>query len=240
MKLNELKTITPADLTPRQYKLGHIAATRKLVPKNAQRFGEPSKYGIAFTTPDEPGTVTKIVRKVEDLNKDAYFQYVSALAKNDRISNNPFFPRIYKIKVVQDNQGNDLYSVEMERLLPFNSLSTEELNMIGNRLFFNYAGFERDMLARRKEITPKSYHDKVTLQDAQTARFVMIKALGKCLERPQDVVTYIKDPKLKAALLILQDLLKKNREFLDDIHADNIMIRRGPGGPQLVILDPIC
>lgn len=238
MKLNELKTITPADLTPRQYKLGHIASTRKLIPKNAERIGEPSVYGIAYTTPDEPGTVTKVVRKIEDINKDAYFQYVSALAKNDRISNNPFFPRIYKIKVVKDKQGNDLYSVEMERLLPFETLSNEECNMIGERLFFNYAGFERDALAYAKEIASSFHRDALTTEG--NAKFALLKAIEKCLRNLKEVATYIKDPKLKAALMILQSLLKKNKNFDADIHSGNIMIRRGPGGPQLVILDPIC
>jgi len=241
MKLSEFKTITPKDLTPKQYKLGNIAATRKLLPKNAERIGSTdARFGRVYVNPEEPGTATKIVRKVEDIHSDAYFKYISALAKNDRITNNPFFPRIYKVRVVKDKQGKDLYSVEMERLQDFDTLSAEECNMLGQKLFFNYAGFERDMLARKKEITPTQHRDEVSLEDRGDAGFVLLKAIGKCLENPEQVATYIKDPKLKAALVILQGMLKRDVGLVPDIHSGNIMVRRGPGGPQLVITDPIC
>lgn len=238
MKLNELKTITPKDLTPKQYNVGREAVVKKLMPKNAQQLGINGLYGSAYHNPDDPGTVTKVVRAVDDYEKDAYFKYVSALAKNDRISNNPFFPRIYKIQVTKDNEGRNMYSVEMETLLDFGTLSSEECNMIGERLFFNYAGFERDALARAKEIA--STERRKAISTESNAKFALLKAMGKCLERPEQVATYIKDPKLKAALMILQSLLKKNRNMASDIHEGNIMVRRGPGGPHLVITDPIC
>lgn len=239
MKLNELQTITPKDLTPKQYKQGNIATTGKLFPKDAERIGRrDSKFGAAYSTPDEPGTVTKIVRNTEDLKRDAYFQYVSALAKNDRIANNPFFPRIYKVKVVKDKYGAESYSVEMERLMEFETLSPEECNMLGERLFFNYKGFEREAFARQKEITPTERRDAVSREG--NAGYALLMAMRKCLDYPEQVATYIKDPKLKAALMILQSMIKRDVEIVPDIHSGNVMVRRGPSGPHLVITDPIA
>lgn len=228
MKLNELKTVTSQDLeTQKQYKLGHYATFKKLKPKAATRLGEPGKYATTFGSELDPGTATKIVRKCPDIKKDAYFKYVSALAKNDRISNNLYFPRIYGIKIVKDKQGNDLYSVNMERLADWDTLSEEEMDMLGERLFFNYTGWKKQAYALSRQKDSKS-----------VSSYALLHAMQKAIGNYNQVTTYIKDPKLKHALILLRGLVKDN-DVLQDIHAGNVMIRRGPGGPQLVLTDPV-
>ncbi len=242
MKLNELTTITPKDLIAKgkAKQLDPYKAMKKLHPQDTENM-EIHGGGSARTyiDNDEPGTATRITRKVEDVKQDSYFKYISAIAKSDRIQRNPFFPKIYGVQVLGDKQGNQMYKVEMERLLDFDTLSAEECVMLGERLFFNFAGFAKEYVARRKEVVPSQHRDKVSLKSKGTAGFVLLKAMEKCCTYGESVATYIKDPKLKEAMIILRDLIKKDSDVSPDFHDGNIMVRRGPGGPQLVLTDPV-
>lgn len=241
MKLHELQLVKPQQLTPQKTNKGPAEISNEMIPKNAQRIGADSRYGRVFTTRDNPGTVTKIVKRTDDLEKDAYFQYVSAMAKNDRISRNPYFPKIYNVKVRKDNYGISTYSVEMERLQNFSTLSPEEVLMLGERMFFSFRSMAKDAAAYRRELAPTEYRDKITTLEFGTVAFALIKAIEKVIYEGDKVATYIKDPNLRGALTILKHLIKNNSsEFSPDIHGDNIMVRRTPGGPQIVIVDPVC
>lgn len=233
MKLHELQTITSADLEPKSS--GNPSTFKHLIPKDAEELGDNGKFASTFTTKDEPGTATKIIRSTSNLKSDAYFKYVSALAKNDRISKNPYFPRIYHIKVEKDRSGMSRYKVEMERLHEFDSLSMEEMYMLGEKMFFNFYAFAKDARARMRDDLGVP---NAKMQSKQTAAFAILKAMERVITYGAKVETYIKDPNLKGALLILKSLVK-DHDANPDIHDGNIMVRRGPGGPQLVITDPI-
>jgi hypothetical protein len=111
--------------------------------------------------------------------------------------------------------------------------------MLGERMFFNFAGFAKEYVARRKEIVPSQHRDKVSMQSKATAGFVLLKAIEKCIGYGEQVATYIKDPRLKEAMIILRSLIKNDHDVAADIHDGNVMVRRGPGGPQLVLTDPV-
>lgn len=240
MKLNELQTITPQDLTPKPTKANPYHAMKNLQPGEDMRaLGMGGSFAKAYVKPDEPGTVTRVTKKLLDPKHDSYFKYISAIAKSDRIQRNPYFPKIYSVKIAPDIRGNQMYSIDMERLLDWDTLSAEECVMLGERMFFNFAGFAKEYVARRKEIVPAERRDQVSLKSKGTAGFVLLKAIEKCINHGEEVATYIKDPRLKEALIILRSLIKKDRDMYPDIHDGNIMVRRGPGGPQLVLTDPV-
>lgn len=241
MKLNELQTITPKDLTPKPALANPYADMKKLSP-DVDDDVEVHTGGHANTyiNNNDPGTATRVTRTVQDIKKDSYFKYLSAIAKSDRIQRNPYFPKIYSVRVVPDKHGNQMYSVEMERLLEFNTLSAEECVMLGERLFFNFTGFAKEYVARRRELISTQQRNTVSMKSKGTAGFVLLKAIEKCINFGEKVATYVKDPKLKEALIILRDLIKKDEDVVPDIHDGNIMIRRGPGGPQLVLTDPVA
>lgn len=239
MKLNELQLVQPKQLTPRKTNMGPAELSRDMIPKNARRIGDDSSYGRVFATQEDPGTVTKIVKRTDDLKQDAYFQYVSAMAKNDRISRNPYFPKIYNIKVRKDEYGIYVYSVEMERLQEFNTLSKEEVSMLGERMFFNFRLMAKDAAARRRELAPTEHRNRINTDDFGSVAFAMMKGIEKVIYEGDKVATYIKDPNLRAALTILKHLVKSNSNINPDIHPGNIMVRRTPGGPQIVIADPV-
>jgi hypothetical protein len=48
------------------------------------------------------------------------------------------------------------------------------------------------------------------------------------------------DPNLIQSFKIIKKLEKSNPTFMDDMHINNLMIRRTPIGPQLVINDPLA
>lgn len=241
MKLNELQTITSKDLTPnaRASKVDPYAAMKKLQPSDDHDVIGGGSYARTFGSDANPGTVTRVTRTVQDTKKDSYFKYLSAIAKSDRIQRNPYFPKIYSIKIIPDKHGNQMYSVDMERLLNFETLSAEECVMLGERMFFNFAGFAKEYVARRKEIMPSQHRDAVSMKSKGTAGFVLLKAIEKCINYGEQVATYVKDPRLKEAMMILRDLIKKDHDVSPDIHDGNVMVRRGPGGPQLVLTDPV-
>ena len=245
MKLHEVKTITPADLTPVRGAVNPWSH-QDMIPRGAKPIkqvnsgkedddGESSGlWASTYATPDEPGTAHKIIRSAVNLKSDAYFKYVSALAKNDRITSNPYFPKIYNVTVKQDEKGLSRYAVEMEALLDFSTLSVEEMQMLGDRMFFNFEPMLKHYRARMTELGVKD----AKLTDHKTLQFALLKALENLFTYNTKAITYIKDPKLKAAMLILSSLVKKDR-VAPDIHDGNLMIRRGPGGPQIVITDPV-
>jgi hypothetical protein len=239
MKLNELKTVTPQDLTPKPSGADVYKAMKKIQPPENMNVlgsgGDARTYG----NDDEPGTVTRVTRTVRDPEKDSYYKYLSAIAKSDRIQRNPYFPKIYNVKIVEDKTGRRAYSVDMERLLEFDTLSAEECVMLGERMFFNFAGFAKEYVARHKEIVPQQHRDKVSMKSKGTAGFVLLKAIEKCINFGEQVATYVKDPRLKEAMIILRALIKNDHDVAPDIHDGNIMVRRGPGGPQLVLTDPV-
>jgi hypothetical protein len=233
MKLNELKTITPDDLT--QTVRRDNRSINNLYPQGTDSSSSSGRYATTFIHPDKPFDATKIVHTVRDndVKRDPYFKYVSALAKNDRISNNPYFPRIYSVivsrKVAKAINDEVQYAVDMEALLDFDTLSKEELQMLGEKLFFNFPAYVKDVYAK--------LHGKYAVNSRPLYVAAILYSIAKAM-RHSEVATYIKDPKLRQAMVILRSLVKHEYVTID-IHAGNVMVRRGPGGPQLVITDPV-
>jgi len=249
MKLHEVKTITPADLVPVRAKVDPYSH-HSMIPKGALPIKSVNRgpgafddddyhnssglYATTYATPDEPGTAHRIIRSATNLKSDGYFKYVSALAKNDRITKNPYFPKIYSVNVKEDEKGLARYAVEMEALLDFDSLSAEEMQMLGERMFFNFHSMLKHYRARMNELGIKD----AKLTDHKTLQFTLLKGMENLFSYSSKAMTYIKDPNLKGAMLILSSLVKKQNTN-PDIHDGNLMIRRGPGGPQIVITDPV-
>lgn len=231
MKLNELKAITPEDLTQKRVPRSD-RAIQKMYPQDANFQSSSGRYASTFIHKDTPHDATKIVHKVKenDVKKDPYFKYVSALAKNDRISNNPYFPRIYSVKVAKNGHGEAHYKVDMEALMDFDTLSKEELQMLGEKLFFNFDPWVKDMYARLEGKYKEGARELYVA--------AVLTAMQKAM-RHDSISTYIKDPKLKHAMVLLRSLVKE-KDVRPDMHAGNVMVRRGPGGPQLVITDPVA
>ena len=251
MRLFEITTaITPDKFTP-----GAVARPRDAnfgLGDEQEELGS-GRYATAFSTPEEPGTVRKIVGPMNEreFREDAYFKYIQMMAKNDRFTSNPYFPRIYDVQVKKfPLEPNDpttfydyAYAVDMERLHPITTradLSPEEARMLGNKMFNDW---ERIAAEHIKDHTIERDRGKKVNWDQVLISF-MYEFFDNSFRPKKKSSTIFKDPHLKQAVLLLRSMLRKSRAeggpMFFDLHSGNTMIRRGPGGPQLVFTDPVA
>jgi len=119
----------------------HRIAHSKLLTKLGQGL-----YASVRQHKNRPGVVTKISDPVENLENDGYFNYLKMLATNKSVVDNLYFPKIYSIKVYE-TPPSEMYSysmfyiVEMERLESFKDASLHELEMLADRMFYDFDDF---------------------------------------------------------------------------------------------------
>jgi len=241
MRLYEISSLTKDQFQPKHR--GNAKAVGKDFGQEDQEEIGSGMYATAFSTQQEPGTVRKMVLDPNhDLKTDGYFQYVNMIAKNDRMTGNPYFPRIFDIQVRsfyrkdftgKENLGIEyVYAVDMERLLRFDSLSSEEARMLGNKMFYD---FEKTYRPGRTI----SGADKVDYRWELSGR-IEDTFMGKGPYQTADnTATIIKDKYYKQAIMLIKGMISKSDVMTQDMHDENIMIRRGPGGPHVVIIDPV-
>lgn len=254
MKINEL-FLTPDQLKYKQTKSPINRKWQTLVkssPERPQLGG--GKFASVYAPEKLPGSVEKVAKPewLESLADDGYYQYLDMISKNERIANNPFFPKIHNLQTFRGSDGKYTYKVELEKLHPLSSLSTEEIITIGRKLFTNFD----QLFKNRKKMfdvgtNPSSdtseYHDDTNKRQHQyesKLRYAAMNTLSmlfdKAIDWSSEVSTNIKDPNLKKALMMIRSIVKSTPNSTPDIHEDNIMVRRGPFAPQIVITDPIA
>jgi hypothetical protein len=174
------------------------------------------RYSIVRKDPKDPHMVSKrqkIDTSGENYHqKDLYPEFVKALVNSDQ-KMNPYFPRIYGVNKYTDKQGVTLHKFNMEQLNSMHTISKEELqhvlDLIIDEGIQRAWGIDTDMMLA----------------------YFLSEAIKK-----SSVRKLVKDRNLYNALVFLSKFLKKNWHL--DLHADNMMFRRTPYGPQLVITDP--
>jgi hypothetical protein len=183
---------------------------------------------------EDPHQVKKYQRRFTDKEgestEDKYWKYVNYIIEN-KLWENPYFPRIYKKQVYSDRKQKRLNTIEMERL--DSSISNDEVEFLVNKMFYIT---EMNSVARR-------------IIENKTDEFeaLMVKMVAAALHGSDQVTAYIihvveldfkiKDKTFKEAVDHLQKFHKEyNADF--DLHKANVMYRRGPAGIQLVFTDP--
>lgn len=188
-------------------------------------------FGSAIQNQSSP-TVMKVSRGTNNLDNDGYYQYVSRLGKHDAMASNPYFPKIYKIKVFAnsgeqpaDNQHKRMkyfYFVEMERLDPLSKSSEEEI------LYF----YEKIAGRRPSERAIAQLHRDKNL----FVNDYLNEVIGHLAQR---VPANVDDPLMRQALLFIKNIIRDGHGRFD-LHYGNIMVRRTSVGPQLVFSDPMA
>ena len=191
------------------------------VPMNLQKLGKWSRkdinhsggaYARGTEDPSDPFLYRKKSRMPSNLENDAYYQYIKYI--NPYANSNPFFPKVYEIILKKDSQGNIKPDYRIEKLVSLKDAADQtgrSLDQIFIDKYFNneYDDYDLDYLL----------------------------IIRKCIY--QDYFDLIKDKKLKEAILIIRNFLEKFPNFDEDLHSGNVMVRFGPGGPQLVFTDPV-
>lgn len=227
MKLNEVFN-TPIQTVKRAWDTSRMDQFRQNTGAGFSLYGkayEPKNKNVAaigrgnFATAlksDTSHEVNRINRGTDDLKKDPYFQYVRWIAANDAAAYNPYFPRVYKVKVYENKGASGkqkyFYVVNMEELIPLHELNVDELNALYRRI-----------TGRAEVNLPRS-----ALVDS------IAMALQKMLSGT-DRGKYNHDEQLVDAMNQIKALKIGHPDFTDK----NVMARRTSVGPQLVLADPL-
>ena len=191
------------------------SAKHRFIPQNLwDRFkyiGHGIGSGIdpseVFLDLKHPNRILKVVA-IADLN-DSYYRYLRMIEKHQ---NNPYFPKVYGIKVYDLEEEDGIYYLYafMEKLLPMSSLPQEQVHYLLNSIGIPYTGKVKQDYSLRQQF-----------------------------KEPQErkaIRTETPDANLIKALRLMEPMFNK---FGSDIHIENIMLRVGPSKhPQVVIVDP--
>lgn len=178
-------------------------------------------FSSVFPHKDEH-MVTKVSNSPTHANIDGYWKYVNELIKSNIWSSNPFFPRIYSIKKIQNSDDEFIYSGVMEKLIAYKDIDVD--------ILCQYI----------KTIVNDAFVDGEInrIERSQTAKYLMNR-VGDVL--CSNIINPNSDEIKNDQLIEALEWFKKSRLTSDlDIHADNMMFRRGKTGIQLVITDPLA
>lgn len=212
------------------------------------------QYAVAV---DKPGDVNTIIKhgKIKifpDLKTfdDPYVDFVTKLMNDRRAQDNPFLPQFYSIKFKRVREDIYSYAVEMEKLehmLPEEELTStitvdEALAELKNRpqsqlsqmitMLSNLINLSKEELIKAAD--DKFYHQHYFYVSYLWA--VIQDEIGRKVHGKAGSNVKITNKRFLEAIMLLKRYFHEGMSL--DIHANNVMIRRTPYGPQLVITDP--
>ena len=172
--------------------------------------------GMAQEHSRSPNTVIKYSNIYdENPERDEYVQFIKLILDHQ---DNPFFPRIYKAKIVYDNK-QDIYVLiaTMEKLV---KLTNPKIRDTAEHLIAQL-GIDIDDAVIRDE---SDAHDLKWLFD-----------WFRDSDNRKRVAQESNNPQFVEAMTLLEPYFVK---YGQDMHRGNIMVRLTGHGPQLVIIDP--
>lgn len=217
------------------YMLGAEKGEQKAGKRNIKILGA-GQEAIVFKEPNDLGVVKVMSSPDADLNQNPYVRYINVARRYAK--SNPFLPRIeassqqkispkvwQEVKAQAGIDDNDPYynvpaalvTYRMEELHPISDLDLEQLKAVYLKTF-----------GEQQQV------DQAT--DTRTILNLITQQLKALFNGELDKSNI--NPELINALNIVRGIrLKTNSAY--DLHGRNMMVRYGPGGPQLVITDPL-
>lgn len=174
---------------------------------SGKRLNQITKIGRTGRMNDYKSTA----RNIED---DGFLAYIKAIQGK----NNPYFPKVYDLKLTKNKDGHLTYIVNMHKLVEFTSPkiidNVDLITSLYDKMFYgrDYGYFSPDRPA-------KSLYETI------------IKAFS--------MPDLIKDKQLGEAIKIINELTLEYA-FSFDLHTGNVMWRITGLMPQLVFLDPLA
>lgn len=173
-------------------------------------------YSKGRTSIQDPFMFSKIsvsLKTEEELESDSYYNYVNAI--KPYIASNPYFPRVYVVKIEKDRTGLIKIKYQIEKLL--------DLKELGN------TPEERGELLR-------SINRRI-LNQPPLLPLNLVHIISNATEDGN--FTRIKDPLLLQAIELIRDLHDKLPGSYIDLHSGNILFRRTAQGLWPVLADPL-
>lgn len=183
-------------------------------------------YGRAHGIQDDPHLMKKKPHDPFMQKYDGYYNYILYIAKNKIAESNPFAPRVYDIKTVEDAHGRMKYSIKLEKLTKITEFDNELVYQIGYNLYgeYFYSYVRKNKVQDEGLPVPELSH---------TLRALNYIIRDTCMGKISS-----KNKKLNRLCQIIGKLAEDTRSQID-IHTGNYMIRMSPT-PQLVIVDPLA
>lgn len=219
MKIFEI--IEPQELEKKSYKNFNPEISRQTQASIELDRPNYGRYSKGTQDPTDPHQFRKTPHQPLELAKDAYYNYVQAI--KPLMQSNPYFPRVYKITVAKDKQGQTKPSYSLETLHP------NIVNPEGDIVRIDH----EQQVQALQAVADRMFHNAPEFNGSKGS-------LGKYIEQLATTGDYsnVKDSKLKQALTLTAQVLAKGG-FKWDLHAGNLAFRLTSFGPQLVLMDPI-
>lgn len=204
-------------------------------PDDENRLGR----GIQSTAYAHPKRNTVVKRtRLDTFREHTYVEFVQLCLEHQ---DNPFFPKFYTAKKVQEpvendeqRRGKEWLITEMERLVDIEKPKIQEalLHKLINDGFLDvYKVLATDHNSAISEVAAMNFDTFSTARQFDELYSLLDYHKGRDM-----LMSRSPNGKLRQALTLLKPLFDEHHA---DMHAGNAMARISAGGPQLVFVDPL-
>lgn len=227
MKIENIFEIIEPRVSHRKYRGRFNRRGNNYSHRKETSFGNRGNGAFGYVTNDknDPHMIKKTTRSaVKREYKDGYWGYVEKIIEH-KLWENPYFPRIYKKASIEDKDEDIFDRVVMEKL--------EEFDIIDKK--------PRDVDALFRKI----FGDNARVEHTELLSYELAEIVFEYVMTGH-VPGYISvdeqefDTNFVKAVDILKDIGGDREKFAWDLRKDNMMLRRGPHGFQLVFTDPFA
>jgi hypothetical protein len=221
MRLFELLENVPVDVTTKPQHRPYYFGTDRVGSR-----GEGA-FGIVYQDINNPHEVMKFSTGTQAY-RDGYLDYIQEIANDESIQDNPWVPRILKIRIHNDEDGEVVdFTVRLEALETFDSVGVDELIAIAERVFTEK--YVEYMKVKNQRWDPRHYA-------ASIYRAVVYK-IWHCIKYEE--LEDIQDEHFIEFINWHSKVYRKHSTHHSfDASPGNMMVRRSPYGFQPVITDP--
>jgi len=192
-------------------------------------------FASAYRHKDNPFDVVKGSKASKE--PDGFRAFYDAIAKDKDAQSNPYFPRFRAMSKYKGQDDRKSYIARMEPLEKYQSLSLGEREALLNRLFSDHG---KDVMKHYfAEEHPYNEHRWLDDEDLYSME-VLAWGIREAIENDlwgDELRWEIEDDQFKEAVEFLRNTAKEIG-YDNDLHYNNLMIRRTSVGAQLVINDP--
>lgn len=197
-------------------KMKRVPDTKDGSVKNPEFLGKGA-FSYAVNDKNDPHMINKKSNDVAYGAYDGFDFYVKELINANIMGSNPFAPRVYKrSEFNMDKARGKYFKYKMEKLFPLGEITFDEAEGLVRQLEPN----------KFIELDPDKHKYYPASAIASIVNAIVKGTIGTSNEN------------LDQLARLIRKVEEKNRLILD-IHASNVMIRRTPHGPQIVITDPL-
>ncbi len=199
-----------------QTNIRDVKAISPLRNKYSPKIAGLPKGSFSVVKPDssDPHMVKKFSKAARSESDEGFKAFVMFL-HNNGFNDNIHMPRVYDVKTVRGKDGIAIDSYRLEKLIPFEAVSKEEL-----LAYTDLIGVE----------TPDA--------DVMTAEMIGHMLAGEISDVVRNASSPFKLETLNQACHIVNRAIRATGGAAD-IYLDNLMFRRTPQGLQLVFSDPL-